>query len=172
MTIDVSALRKFQEVWGPAVAAIPAVLDALAKQADFERGMAQAAIDLEKAKAEVQGVYDAADARLVQVNAELLTQQQAAAQVKADTAEAKKKATAAQKAAEAKLAETLASIDTAVAGKKAELADVDRALAMAKAQATADHEAFITDLTVKAVEAEKRLATAERALESLKSKLG
>jgi phosphoenolpyruvate-protein kinase (PTS system EI component) len=172
MTIDVGALRKFQEVWGPAVAAIPAVLDMVAKQADFDRGMAQAAIDLEKAKAEVQSVYDAADARLVQVNAELLAQQQAASTVKADTAEAKKKATAAQRAAEAKLADTLASIDTAVAAKKAELADVDRALALANQQATAMHDAYVAELAAKSVDAEKRLAVAERALESLKSKLG
>jgi phosphoenolpyruvate-protein kinase (PTS system EI component) len=172
MAIDVGALRKFQEVWAPVVACVPAVLDMAAKQADFERGLAQAAIDLEKAKAEVQGVYDAADARLVQVNAELLAQQQAAAQVKADAVEAKKKASAAQKAAEAKLAETLATADAALTAKKAELADVDRALALAKQQAAADHEAYLSDLAAKAADAEKRLAAAERALESLKSKLG
>jgi len=40
MSIDIGALRKFQDLWGPVLETIPAVIEATAKQDDLARAIA------------------------------------------------------------------------------------------------------------------------------------
>ena len=60
MAVDIGALRKFQELWGPVLEALPAVMDAVAKQEDFERWLHKAQLDLDAANAKVQAAKDEA----------------------------------------------------------------------------------------------------------------
>ena len=41
MAIDVGALRRFQETWGPVLDAIPAVVNMAEQQADLDRALAK-----------------------------------------------------------------------------------------------------------------------------------
>jgi chromosome segregation ATPase len=59
MKVDIAALNKFADTFGPAIAAIPAVIDAVSKSNDLERHIAmkqqelqKVMQDIEKAKAE------------------------------------------------------------------------------------------------------------------------
>jgi chromosome segregation ATPase len=172
MAIDLNALRKFQDLWSPVMEAIPAVMDMAAKQADLERGLTKMAKDLAKAQAEVQKTYDEADARLIAVNKDL----EAAIAAKAETMDsievAKRSAALAADEAAKKAAAKLADTDAKIKEKTATLASLDKEFAAKIAEAKAAMQTELDDLTAKIKDAEKRYATAEKALESLKAKLG
>lgn len=172
MALDIAGLKRFQDTFGPVLAAIPAVLDAAAQMDDLNRGIALKRVELEKAIAEVQKTYDDADARITSVNEVLASAQADAAAAKAEAKEIRSQAVARAKASDAKIAEAQAAADVALASKHSELAGLEQAYALKKMEAEAAHAAVLADLEAKAKDAEKRLATAEKALDALKSKLG
>lgn len=172
MAVDVSALRKFQDLWGPVLESLPAVMDAVAKQADLDRALQKSKKDLEDAKkevadakAEAQRIRDKAaeeDASLIaKFNAAVASAEQRvkdaeeAAQKRIDDAAAK------VSAVEQKLAQHQAAITAAEARSKAKLAEMQKE----QDDLLQAHEAEIKSL-------EDRKAKAEKAIETLKSKLG
>lgn len=172
MAVDIGALRKFQELWGPVLESIPAVMDAVAKQADFDRALRAAKADLEKANADILSAKDAAEtirtksaAEFEALNAKMQAAIEAADRRAYDAEEdsrarinrAKEKAAT----AEAQADRQKAAVEAAEAQVKVKIAEVEKL----HAEAVAAKEAEIAAL-------EKRQAAAEKAIETLKSKLG
>lgn len=172
MAVDVSALRKFQELWGPVLDSIPAVINAVSKQADMDRALQQSQRDLEAANAKVKAAKDEAaniHAKSADDAADLHAKMQAAidaADRRAVSAEedsqarinnAKDRAIA----AEQKAAQQEAAVNAAQAQAQAKIAEAERLHAQAVATMNAEIRAL-----------EERKASVEAAIEALKSKLG
>jgi hypothetical protein len=172
MPIDTSALRKFQDVWGPVLDAIPAVLEAVAKQADVDRELRIKKVELDEAGKKIDAAFVEADKRLSSVNSEMEQAMQQKEKALAEI-EAAKKAQAADdvKAAEAqrKLVDDwnkkIASLQSQFSNVEAEHAKKVAAAEASYAEKTVALEADVKDL-------EKRKAAAEKALDALRSKLG
>lgn len=172
MAVDVSALRKFQDLWGPVLESIPAVMDAVAKQNDLDRALQKAKKELEDAKKEVadakveaQSIRDKAaeeDATLVaKFNAAVAAAEQRVRDAE-DAAQKRINEVGAKViAAEQKLAQHQAAITAAEARSKANIAAAEKQ----HAEAVKAKEAEIKAL-------EDRKAVVEAAIETLKSKLG
>lgn len=172
MAIDVNALRIFQATWGPVIDAIPTVINVIGQQADLDRELKQKAMALEKAKKEIEDAYVEADRRLQDVNEKMadsmnarLSNEAAINQAKTDAANAADAAVKAQNA-------VLASIAEKIAAKNAELSSVDSNIAAKNAAVEAEHAALLRQMSAEIADLEKRKATAEKALDSLRAKLG
>jgi hypothetical protein len=172
MAIDTTALRKFQDVWGPVLDAIPAVLEAVAKQSDVDRELRIKKIELDEAGKKIDAAFVEADKRLSSVNSEMEQAMQQKAKALADIEDAKK----AQAADNAKAAEAqrklvdewnkkIAALQSQFSNVEAENAKRVAAAEASYAEKTAALEADVKDL-------EKRKAAAEKALDALRSKLG
>ena len=172
MTVDIGALRKFQDLWGPVLETIPAVIEATAKQDDLARAIAAERKALDKAKQDVTAAYDEADKRLAAVNAELDSVRAQKAQVIAGIEglqqKAKEDAAAALDAVQAKL--DVANKSLAQATEKLNGVESDYASKTAMAQAA--HDAVLSKMASEVKAMEDRQAKAEKALEALKAKLG
>ena len=172
MAINVGALRKFQEVWGPVLDAIPAVVEMTERQADMEREANSHRAEMDKAKAEIQKAYDEADVRLSQFNSVISELQEQKNATAAEIREMKRKATEAAKAAQdkadAKLADVERAIDVAV--NKLKTIDVDYAERTMLAKTA--HEVEVKAMAAEIADLEKRKAAAEKALDALRAKLG
>jgi chromosome segregation ATPase len=172
MPIDTSALRKFQDVWGPVLDAIPAVLEAVAKQSDVDRELRIKKAEMDEAGKKIDAAFVEADKRLSSVNSEMEQAMQQKAKALADIEDAKK----AQAADNAKAAEAqrklvdewnkkIAALQSQFSNVEAENAKRVAAAEASYAEKTAALEADVKDL-------EKRKAAAEKALDALRSKLG
>lgn len=172
MTVDIGALRKFQETFGSAIEAIPAVIEAAERQADMQREVEAHKAKMQKAKDEIQNVYDKADERLKQFNADisrLQAQKDALTQeIRAERAAAD--ASAAQAQAEAK--EKLAQIQAETKRATDQLAGIRAAVAAQTAVAQAEHDASVQVMKNEIADLERRRSLAEQALDSLRAKLG
>jgi hypothetical protein len=172
MAIDTAALRKFQDLWGPVLEAIPAVLEATAKKADVERELRVKQVEIDEAGKKIDAAFVEADKRLSSVNSEMEQAMQQKAKALADIEDAKKAQAADDvKAAEAqrKLVDDwnkkIASLQSQFSNVEAEHAKKVAAAEASFAEKTAALEADVKDL-------EKRKAAAEKALDALRSKLG
>jgi len=172
MAIDTTALRKFQDLWGPVLEAIPAVLEATAKKADVERELRIKQIEIDEAGKKIDAAFVEADKRLSSVNSEMEQAMQQKAKALAEIEDAKKAQAADDvKAAEAqrKLVDDwnkkIASLQSQFSNVEAEHAKKVAAAEASFAEKTAALEADVKDL-------EKRKAAAEKALDALRSKLG
>lgn len=172
MTINVSALRKFQETFGPAIEAIPAVIEAVERQADMQREVNAHKAKMEKAQAEIQAAYDQADKRLADYNGDIakLQEQKTALtkKIKADTDAAQAKAAEAKAAADAELAKVVEETKQATA----QLASIQKDVKAQIAAAQAEHDAAMKAMQAEIADLEKRRAAAEKALDALRAKLG
>ena len=172
MPIDTNALRKFQDLWGPVLEAIPAVLEATAKKADVERELRVKQIEIDEAGKKIDAAFVEADKRLSSVNSEMEQAMQQKEKALAEIEDAKKAQAADDvKAAEAqrKLVDDwnkkIASLQSQFSNVEAEHAKKVAAAEASFAEKTAALEADVKDL-------EKRKAAAEKALDALRSKLG
>jgi hypothetical protein len=170
--MDINALRKFADTFGPAIEAIPAVIDAVSKKADLDREMAVLLKDIAAAKVEIQKSYDEADARIAVANQTLTELLEKQGQVVKET-------DAARKAADEKAKRTLTATNDKVVAAEAQLAGLQNKILSADADLQAKLQAMEleasnkqAELEAKTKDAEKRFAAAEKALESLKAKLG
>jgi len=172
MTVDVAALRKFQEVWGPVLEAIPAVIEAVAKQDDLVRITAEQQKAVDKAKQEIASAYEQADRRLQAANDEL----DKIAEQKAKTQEAiESQRNAADEAASQAKAQAQANLD-AIKQKtfdaSLQLNSVEAEYAAKLADAKSAHAAAVAEMEAEIKSLESRKVQAEKALETLRAKLG
>jgi chromosome segregation ATPase len=172
MAIDVNALRKFQETWAPVMEAIPAVMDAVAKKADMDRALAAQQSELTKAKAEIQKVYDEAEKRLTAANVTIKAMLDRQAQISQAIDAARKDADEKAKVAQEAAMQRLAAVESRLAGAEAKLKTVDADIRRKTDAAMADHAAQVEAMESEIKELDKRRAAAEKALESLRAKLG
>jgi hypothetical protein len=172
MAIDISALRKFQDLWGPVLEAIPAVMDAVAKQSDMDREVQVQIKALEKAQQEVASVYEEANKRLTAVNSELdviaLQKRETLVAIADEQAKAKEVAASALAAEKKKLQ----AVNLQVQKATEELGKVELEYAAKLALVNAEHAAAMEKLEAEVAAMEDRQAKAETALEALKAKLG
>jgi chromosome segregation ATPase len=169
---DISSIKLFHSMLTPIMEAIPQVVEMMEKKADMDRSMAKYQKDLDKAQKEVQDVYDAADQRLIQMNGGLVDLQNTQEALRAEIERTRVKLAADQEAAadvanSAKFASDAAVIEHNARANQAELQAKERiAVAEASVSArTAELEKSIADL-------EKREAAAQKALDTLRNKLG
>jgi hypothetical protein len=128
--------------------------------------------EIEVAKAEVKKAYDEADARIAVANQTLTELLEKQGQVVKET-------DAARKTADEKAKRTLTATNDKIVAAEAQLAGLQNKILSADADLQAKLQAMELEATNKQAEleaktkdAEKRYAAAEKALESLKAKLG
>lgn len=172
MAIDVGALRRFQETWGPVLDAIPAVVNMAEQQADLDRALAKKRIELTAATKEVEAAFAEADVRLEAVNRELTSVLDQKAATLAEIGNARTQADVAAKAAEVDAKKRLDAITQKVDVKSAELATVDAKIVAETNAALAAHDKAVAAMSAEIQDLEKRKAAAEKALDSLRAKLG
>jgi len=172
MAIDISALRKFQDLWGPVLEAIPAVMDAVAKQSDMDREMQVQNKALEKAKQEVAAAYEEANKRLVAVNAELDSIERQKSDTLAAIADEQAKAKDAAAGVLAAEKKKLQAVNQQIQQATEKLSKVESDYAAKLALAQAEHTAVMAQMEDAVKAMEDRQAKAEEALEALKAKLG
>jgi len=172
MAIDTAALKKFQEIWGPVIEAIPAVLDMAASQADWERAITVKKIEFEEAGKKIDAAFVEADKRLSSVNSEMEQAMQQKAKALADIEDAKK--AQADNFAKSQQAFSVTEMDWVqkTAALQAQFAQVEANLAKKVADAEADFAGRVLALEADVKDLEKRKAAAEKALDALRSKLG
>ena len=172
MPIDTSALRKFQDVWGPVLDAIPAVLEAVAKKADVERELRIKQTELEGADVKISDAFVEANKRLSSVNSEMEQAVEQKAKALADIEAAKKAWAAANASAEEVQRKIADEWNKKIAALQSQFSNVEAEHAKKVSAAEADFASKIAALDADVKDLEKRKATAEKALETLRSKLG
>jgi hypothetical protein len=172
ISIDIGALHSFQNAWGPILTAIPAVINMAEQQADLNRALAAKRLELTAASDEIDAAFKEANSRLVVLNQEmtkvLAQKADVMASIEAATVAAAKAAQAAEVAAKAKLAETLKTL----AARSEELAAMGADIDAKAAAASAAHANAVAVRNVEIQDLEKRKAAAEKALDTLRSRLG
>jgi hypothetical protein len=172
MAIDTTALRKFQDLWGPVLAAIPAVLEAAAKQADVERMLRVKQVEFDDADKKIATAFEEANKRLSSVNSEMEQAMQQKAQALADIEAAKKAQSDSFDAAKQAFAVTEMEWVQKTSALQSQFSQVEANLAQKMADADATYADKVTALEVDVKDLEKRKAAAEKALDVLRSKLG
>jgi hypothetical protein len=172
MPIDTTALRKFQDVWGPVLAAIPAVLEATAQKADVERELRIKQAEIDEADKKIAKAFEEADKRLSSVNSEMEQAMQQKAKALADIEAAKK--VDADNRAKANEVQRKAADDwnVKIATLQSQFSNVEAEHAKKVSAAEADFAAKTAALEADVKDLEKRKAAAEKALDALRSKLG
>lgn len=172
MPIDTTALRKFQDVWGPVLDAIPAVLEAVAQKTDVERELRIKQIEIDEAGKKIDAAFVEADKRLSSVNSEMEQAMQQKAKALADIEEAKKAQAADNAKAEEAQRKLLDEWNQKIASLQSQFSNVEaeHAKKVAAAEASFAEKTAALDADVK--DLEKRKAAAEKALDALRSKLG
>lgn len=172
MAIDIGALRRFQATWGPVIDVIPDVINMAEQQADLERGLTAKRLELTKANDEIAAAYAEADKRLAVVNEELVAAGAKRVAVIAEMNEAKKAASDAAKTADASAKARLDAIEAQITESSAVLAKVGERIIADTAAAQADHAVAVKVMQAEIMDLEKRKAAAEKALDTLRAKLG
>jgi chromosome segregation ATPase len=172
MTIDIGALRRFQATWGPVIAVIPDVINMAEQQADFERGLAAKRLELDNATKAIDAAYEEADKRLVTLNAELVEVSNQKVAVAAEIDAAQQAAAEAAKTADAAAKARLGAIEAQITESSAVLAKVDERIIADTAAAQAEHATAVKVMESAILDLEKRKAAAEKALDTLRAKLG
>lgn len=172
MTIDTGALRKFQEVWGPAVAAIPAVLDMVDREADLNRGIEAKRLELEKAQQKIDAAYAEADKRLMALNDEMSTVMARKTAVTQEISAAQNKAQEEAAAAEKQKQAALDALQGQIVAVQSQLQGLQGEYAAKKAQAEAEHAQAVKAMNAEIAGLEAKKAAAEKALDAIKAKLG
>lgn len=172
MAIDISALRRFQDMWEPVMKAIPAVMELDAKQADMDRWVATKKRELETAQKEIDAAYVEADVRLLACNKQMEDAVAKTNAAKAEFAELRRTESERLEAATEAAVGKLADVEAKIVEKTAHLGALGGEIAQALAAATAEREAAIAALNVTIKTLEARQASAEKTLDSLRAKLG
>ena len=172
MAVDISALRKFQDLWGPVLESLPAVMDAVAKQADLDRALSAAKRDFDKVMADVQVAKDEAEA----IRAKSVEQLEAfSVQMKAAVDAADRRAVEVEEESRARIVRAKEKASAAEAKAEQQKAAVDAAESVAQANIAETEKKHAEVVKAKMAEIaalEKRQVTVENAIEALKSKLG
>lgn len=169
--VDVVALKKFADVFGPAVESIPAVLDALGKQADMDRHIAlkkreldEVIREIERQKAEgeafIKHTQDLAD--------KVVADADARAQGKLDAMDAQLNTAM---SAKQKLQDEASALTDLVVKARAELAGIEAQGAVKRAEIQAANDEYAAKLNEQIKVLEDRHAKAEKSLAALKAKL-
>ena len=172
MPIDTSALRKFQDVWGPVLDAIPAVLEAVAKQSDVDRELRIKKVELDEAGKKIDAAFVEADKRLSSVNSEMEQAMQQKEKALAEIEDAKKAQAADNAKAEEAQRKLLDEWNQKIASLQSQFSNVQTDYNKKVADAEADFAGRVLALEAEVKELEKRKATAEKALDTLRNKLG
>jgi len=172
MTIDIGALRRFQATWGPVIDVIPDVINMVEQQADLDRALAANRLELNKATAEIDEAYAEATKQLAASKEELAATGKQKAAVAAEIVASRQTAAEAAEAADASAKARLAAIEAQITESSAVLAKVDGRIAADTAAAQAEHAVAVKAMQAEIVDLEKRKAAAEKALDTLRAKLG
>ena len=171
MKVDIAALNKFADTFGPAIAAIPAVIDAVSKSNDLERHIAQkqqelqrVLQDIDKAKAEgeafVKNTQTRADELIESANKYA---QEVAVRIDAEKAQAKDALTV--------LNDHSVKAQAAVFAAEQKRRDAEDATAAKIAELDAAHAVKVKQLESEIEDLEARRAKADKALAALRAKL-
>jgi uncharacterized small protein (DUF1192 family) len=172
MAIDTTALRKFQDVWGPVLDAIPAVLNAVAQQNDVERFLQIKRAEMEEADKKIAKAFEEADKRLSSINSEMEQAMQQKAKALADIEDAKKVDADNRAKAEEAQRKVVDEWNQRIAKLQSQFSNVESEHAKKVIDLEADFAGRVLALEAEVKDLEKRKAVAEKALDALRSKLG
>jgi hypothetical protein len=172
MEINSRELQKFLDVFGPVVATLPAVINAAEKKEELGRHIAILEGRRDAAVADAAKVTADSVAAVAQANTDLkdiAAQKAALAQeIKASAADNKAKIAEAKKVAQVSIDEVNAGVEQAKVAAADEVAKIEAQ----KTEAWASLAAASADLTAQIADLEKRKTAAEKALDTLRAKLG
>lgn len=172
MSIDVSSLRRFQEIWEPVIQSIPAVINMVEMEADLDRSLAIKRSQLEKAQKEIDAAYDQANVRLSDAKGEL-------AAIASQKEDVQKAITAAQVSARQAIAvaeeekkEALASFNASIAEVQTKLKSLQGEYDAKRAKAEAEHSELVQAMVAEIDDLNARKEAAKQALDAIKATLG
>ena len=172
MTIDVGALRRFQATWGPVIDVIPDVINMAEQQADLDRALVAKRLELDKAAKDVAAAYTEANKRLTDINEELVSVSAQKATVAAEIEAARQAAAEAARDADTAAKARLGAIEEQITESSAVLARVGVQIAADTSAAQAAHAQAVLVMQSEIMDLEKRKVAAEKALDTLRAKLG
>jgi inner membrane protein involved in colicin E2 resistance len=172
MAIDTNALRKFQDLWGPVLEAIPAVLEATAKKADVERELRIKQVEIDDADNKIAKAFEEADKRLSSINSEMEQAMQQKAKALVEIEDAKKVDADNRAKAEEAQRKVVDEWNQRIAKLQSQFSNVESEHAKKVIDLEADFAGRVLALEAEVKDLEKRKAVAEKALDALRSKLG
>ena len=172
MGINVSALRKFQELWAPVMEAIPEVLEVAEKQADWTRALEIQKLEFEKGQKKLDDAVEEASKRIEAMKADTEAFAQQREKALSDISIAKQ-VRADEEAAEKKTRDkAISEWKAKIANLEAKFADVQKNYDKKSADAEKDFADKMQGLEAEVSKLESRKADAEKALNALRNTLG
>lgn len=171
-TMDIAALRTFQDTWGPVLNSIPAVINMAESFADVERALNAKRKELDTVAAQVDAAMDEGNAKHADLQDKIAAVSATLADATSDYTQKQADMNAALKALEASISDEIAKSRVLANAEiiaiqdrvKAEKAKLDQVVAEQN-EAVKAGEARLADI-------EARVANAEKALDKLRAKLG
>lgn len=171
MNVDISALRKFEDTFGPAIAAIPAVIDAVSQTNDLERHINLKKVELQQVMDDIESAKKQAEEFVAKTQARgdeiIKSADDYAASVKAEADAQREKNKDAQKKADASLVE----LNGKLVLTQTKLAEAEKQYAEKFAQMEADHATKVAAMNAEVSALEAKRAKVEDAISALKAKL-
>lgn len=169
---DMASIKLFHSMLAPIMEAIPQVVEMMEKKADMDRTLAAYNADIQKAKAEVQGVYDEADKRIAKMNGDITDLMDKQEALNAQLSRTQEKLKADLEAAEDATNQARYAADAAVIQHNARANEAELQAKQRADDAEASAQERIAALEKSIADLEKREAAAQKALDTLRARLG
>lgn len=172
MSIDVSSLRRFQELWEPVIQSIPAVLNMVEMEADMDRALAAKKAELDKVQKAIDAAQEQAQIKLNDANSELAAVASKKEALQQEVTELSIKAKDISDNVDKQRQEAVGLVNAAVAEVKAKLNEIQGEYSAKRAKAEAEHSKMITQMVAEIDALNERKEAAQAALDEIKAKLG
>ena len=172
MSVNLVELRKFQQLWGPVLQTIPAVVEMVERKDDLDRAIAAAKHEYETVKANIDTEIELATTRLDEAALKLTELETQRGAIKAEIEAAKQAAAEAAAVAEKQKQEKLAVVTARIAEASKQLAGIDKEAAAKLAVAREVHSGAVAQMTAEIEALEAKKSDVQSALDSLKARLG
>ncbi len=172
MSVNLSELRKFQDIWGPVLQTIPAVIEMVERKDDLDRSIAAAQREYDKVKTHIEDQLKIGTAQIDAAVVRLHEAEAKRAEVLKDIEAAKAKAREDASAAEQAKQERLAVVNAKIVEASNKLSVVEKDYSAKLAQERAAHAEATAAMQAEIAALEARKNDVQAALDSLKAKLG
>ena len=172
MSINISALKQFQETFGPAIESIPAVIESAKQLKAVDREINIKRKELEKLDAAGEKIVEDAEAKVASLKEDAAKLNTKRTKLKSDISQAESRLAAAEQAASVLEADNAKVTETAIAQRQAQinaLSDVYKNKVVALEADYAEIKKRLDD-EIKALDNKRK--SVEQSLERLKAKLG
>lgn len=170
--VNVKALRDFQKMWGPVLDTIPSVIDAVGVAKDIDRAVALRKKELADIEAEIEAKVSAANKELDNIKAQVQASEAQKSKVDAEISQAVADEKNAIKDATKRAKDALSGVLSKLEESQSRLDNISAEIASNMKAAKAEQDAMVQQKQSEISDLERKRVSAERALESLRAKLG